>query len=285
MVTSFNPLEAFIYDEGFVRLSTVKYSTAPEDIDNLFIHLTNSSIQCKNTEALPDSQARSTWDANDRDHPMSKASEDEKGGTKLSLAYLWRRLRETLSEDAIVALKQSINEVIVKSLVCVEDAIPNQINSFELFGYDILIDRQLKPWLIEVNSSPSMGIDNDLDRRIKGTLIDDTLRLIDPLPCDRVALMRVLERRVEELRVNRLRPYNSTTVVGSAAHRHQLNRDLTDILRGRKPRVHGELPRHMGGFKRLAPGSSAFHAANKLKRECRASQRRPGAAVRTLHNS
>lgn len=29
-------------------------------------------------------------------------------------------------------------------------------NSLEIFGYDFMIDTDMRPWLIEVNSSPSM---------------------------------------------------------------------------------------------------------------------------------
>lgn len=40
-------------------------------------------------------------------------------------------------------------------------------NAFELFGFDVLIDADLKPWLIEVNSSPSLSRENQLDYQIK----------------------------------------------------------------------------------------------------------------------
>ena len=34
---------------------------------------------------------------------------------------------------------------------------------FELFGFDILVDSNQKPWLVEVNSSPAMSMDNNID--------------------------------------------------------------------------------------------------------------------------
>jgi hypothetical protein len=49
---------------------------------------------------------------------------------------------------------------------------------FELLGFDVLIDADLKPWLIEVNHSPSFNIDSPLDRAIKEGLIVDTIKLV-----------------------------------------------------------------------------------------------------------
>jgi D-alanine-D-alanine ligase-like ATP-grasp enzyme len=36
-------------------------------------------------------------------------------------------------------------------------------NSFELYGFDILFDGKLDPWLIEVNGSPSMTANTSID--------------------------------------------------------------------------------------------------------------------------
>lgn len=49
---------------------------------------------------------------------------------------------------------------------------------FELYGFDILIDDNLWPWLIEVNMAPSLETSSDLDFEIKQNLIKDLLNLI-----------------------------------------------------------------------------------------------------------
>lgn len=75
-------------------------------------------------------------------------------------------------------LWENIIELVIRSLVCADDVIPYQPNGFEVFGYDVLIDENMKPWLIEVNSSPSMGTDSELDTRVKHRMIDDAIRLV-----------------------------------------------------------------------------------------------------------
>ena len=49
---------------------------------------------------------------------------------------------------------------------------------FELYGFDILIDNKLKPWLMEVNVCPSLSSSSPMDRKIKHMLLTDTLNII-----------------------------------------------------------------------------------------------------------
>lgn len=49
LVTSFNPLKVYMYNDGLVRFATEKYSLDPKNINQKFIHLTNFSINKKNT--------------------------------------------------------------------------------------------------------------------------------------------------------------------------------------------------------------------------------------------
>ena len=67
---------------------------------------------------------------------------------------------------------------------------------FDLYGFDVILDQDLKCWLLEINSSPSFSTETLLDDMIKQKLIDDTIDLINPIDYDRKRLFEVLERRI-----------------------------------------------------------------------------------------
>ena len=64
-----------------------------------------------------------------------------------------------------------IYDLIIKSLIAGEHHVIQGIkksgihrnNCFEVFGYDVIIDSDLKPWLLEINLSPSLAVDSPLD--------------------------------------------------------------------------------------------------------------------------
>ena len=50
---------------------------------------------------------------------------------------------------------------------------------FEILGFDVILDSKLKPWLLEVNFTPSFNTDSELDREIKSGVIEETMRIIN----------------------------------------------------------------------------------------------------------
>jgi len=242
-VTSFNPLEAFIYKDGFARFTTVPYTNDTNDIENKFVHLTNSSIQRHNEDSM-------LHGGQDDVSARARAQDAILGGTKINFATLRDRLKVAgVSWDLVWS---RMIEVILKSLCMAEDHIPAQANSFELFGYDLMLDDRLKVWLIEVNSSPSMGQEHLLDEQVKQPLINDTIQLVDPMAFDRRRLTEALQRRFTK------------AASGSANSRQQLDLDLHSILLGERPRRHGEMPKNLGKYERIAPGE-AFNAVVRAR--------------------
>ena len=59
--------------------------------------------------------------------------------------------------------------------------------AFEILGIDIMLDSQLKPWLIEVNHLPSFGTDSPLDEDIKSRLIQDVFKILPAKHDDEIA--------------------------------------------------------------------------------------------------
>jgi len=244
LVTSFKPLEAFIYGDGFARVSTHTYSTDPKQMENMFVHLTNSSIQKLNTQG-PSS-----------DNPLMNCAEDS-GGSKISLKGangLWQRLEKQGID--VPTLWRNICAVVVKSLVVVDDKMTHQPCCFEVFGYDVLIDSALRPWLIEVNASPSMARENQLDVRVKNAMIHDTIRLVNPPPFDRAAVANVLRRRFADISKGRFNLSKNDA---------EWEKDLKSILGDHMPRQYGEEPACLGDYQRLCPDTKIFAHVLKLR--------------------
>jgi Tubulin-tyrosine ligase family len=78
-----------------------------------------------------------------------------------------------------------IFDVIIKTIITGEHHVMgamkkngmHRTNCFEILGFDILIDSDLKPWLLEVNLSPSLATDSPLDLTIKSNLLTDSFNL------------------------------------------------------------------------------------------------------------
>ena len=50
---------------------------------------------------------------------------------------------------------------------------------FQVFGFDIMLDQDLKLWLLEVNHSPSFLTESPLDFKLKKNLLRDTLHMLN----------------------------------------------------------------------------------------------------------
>lgn len=123
LVTSYRPLRAWISDLAFCRFCTELYER--DDLENTFVHLTNVAIQ-KHGESYND-----------------------KHGSKWPLRCLKLFLEGNYGGEATERLFERIRGVVLHSLKAVQRNMINDRHCFELYGYDLLIDADLKPWLLE----------------------------------------------------------------------------------------------------------------------------------------
>lgn len=113
---------------------------------------------------------------------------------------------------------QSIKDVIIKTLLSVESPIVAQMSAckhkqacFEIYGFDILIDAKLKPWLLEVNVSPSLSSSSTLDKHIKTLLLSDSMYLVGFKLFNR----KTLEQEKAKIDKQRLLGFESNTTKSS----------------------------------------------------------------------
>ena len=85
--------------------------------------------------------------------------------------------------DSIFA---QIRGIVVKTMISaqvpnvngVRNNVEHASTCYELFGFDILLDANLKPWLMEVNISPSLKTSCEIDQEVKSRLIVDVFNLV-----------------------------------------------------------------------------------------------------------
>lgn len=165
VVTSYEPLRIYVFKEGLVRFSSEAYQKGCKN--NRYMHLTNYSLNKKNEGYVQNEDFRI-----------------DDSGHKWSLSALCKLLESQglNTED----MWGSIYDLIIKTIISGEKAVietcksigMHRNNCFDLLGFDVLLDTNLKPWLLEVNLSPSLATDSPLDKYIKSSLLTDMLHLV-----------------------------------------------------------------------------------------------------------
>ena len=132
-------------------------------------------------------------------------------GHKRKLSWVRTRLRaDGVDVDKIDA---EINDIVIKTLFSCDQSVrhsyraayPNHVGGsacVEILGFDIMLDDKLRPWLLEVNRSPSFSCDSQLDAEIKHGVLRQSMRMLNLkqviviIKCNASSLPAVKFRRV-----------------------------------------------------------------------------------------
>lgn len=118
---------------------------------------------------------------------QNKGVENDNLGHKRSLTFALKYIEEMGHDSKKVYM--DIKNTIIKTIFTVQPVLSHIYKScqpddtensmcFEILGFDIFLDSQLKPWIIEVNHSPSFSTDSPLDFKVKKNVVADSIRLL-----------------------------------------------------------------------------------------------------------
>jgi hypothetical protein len=228
-LTSIEPLRLYLFDQGLVRFAAERYPGEDKLLENTWAHLTNyavnktaqlrkesSHLDAADTEEPVDIK----WMISDlRDHFLSTTRDNIPGPTPADVSVANGAGGKPTCRDIRVAqwnrVMSSCKDVIVKTILSIEADIRSQVAAqcrdptgrgcFELFGFDLMIDSSLKPYVIEVNIMPSLATAESVDKAVKGRMLAHLLTLVGVTPYDRCE-----ERRVPTEPVHREHGFSTT---------------------------------------------------------------------------
>ncbi|CAN2389015.1 Tubulin polyglutamylase TTLL11 [Pristimantis euphronides] len=184
LLKSLEPLEIYISKDGLSRFCTEQYQEPNhKNLHHIYMHLTNYSLNIHSGNFIH----------SDSTHTGSKR-------TVSSVLYRLRAIGVDIKKvwsDIIALVIKTIIALIPELKVYYQADIPPGKpgpSCFQILGFDILLMKNLKPVLLEVNANPSMKIDHEqellpgvyenvpslVDEEVKITVIRDTLCLVDP---------------------------------------------------------------------------------------------------------
>ncbi|NXA49856.1 TTL11 polyglutamylase, partial [Nothocercus julius] len=184
LLKSLEPLEIYIAKDGLSRFCTEPYQEPTlKNLHQVFMHLTNYSLNIHSGNFIHSDNANT--------------------GSKRTFSSILCRL----SSKGVDVKKvwSDIISLVIKTIIALTPELKVYYQSdipagkpgptcFQILGFDILLMKNLKPMLLEVNANPSMRIEHEkelspgvfenvpspVDEEVKVAVIRDTLRLVDP---------------------------------------------------------------------------------------------------------
>ncbi|XP_056147185.1 tubulin polyglutamylase TTLL11 [Lampris incognitus] len=186
LIKSLEPLEIYIGKEGLTRFCTEPYEEpSRKNISHIFMHLTNYALNVQSCHFV-------------HSDSLNAGSKRTFSSVLYQLGSKGADIKRVWSDIISLVIKTVIAMVPELKVYYQGDIPPGKPGPtcFQILGFDILLMKNLKPVLIEVNANPSMRIEYEqevapgvfvnvsspVDKEVKVGVIRDTLRLMDPSP-------------------------------------------------------------------------------------------------------
>ena len=160
LIASVDPLRIYVYRNGVARFCSKKASE-----HSVFSELTNKSLNKKNPDVVMTQIVKLVADVMAR---LDREGHDIK--------RLWQRIDRAIVSTIITAsafLKTGMEQS------CPKIGIQR---CFQILGFDVLLDEELNPYILEVNYRPSLETNAQYERKMKTSMLSDAMKIIQPAP-------------------------------------------------------------------------------------------------------
>lgn len=157
LVTDWNPLTVWFYLDCYLRFCSREFTL---DDFHASVHLSNNSVQ---KHFSPDPER------------SKNLPEDNMWTSDQFQDYLKRNGHGRVWTEYVVP---EMKQAILCSLLCTQEHVECRKGAFELYGADFMITENLKPWLLEINSSPSMAKNTRATSILVDGVMEDMLKVV-----------------------------------------------------------------------------------------------------------
>ena len=172
LISTIKPLKLYLYNEGLVRLASEKHDISSCFSKKIFSFLTNLHINKENKKRFI--------------YPQNI--------TNLEDSNLWNLetfkkycFRNNINYNNIF---NEVSDIFIKSIISVKEKLTKYIekndfeitNFYHLIGFDVILDENYKPYLLELNRHCGFRNDNDAEKYFTFNIIVDTLNIIGIRP-------------------------------------------------------------------------------------------------------
>ena len=168
LVSTIKPIKLYLYNEGLVRIASEKYHFNMKKKQDKYSYLTNLFINKKNkNKFIYPKNVKNMEDSN-----LWNLETFRKYCARNNINY--DKLNNEIA-DIFIKMMLSVREKLIKEI---EDNNLESSNFYHLIGFDIILDENLKPYLLEANRRCGFRADNDAEKYYTFNIIADTLNII-----------------------------------------------------------------------------------------------------------
>ena len=153
LVTNFNPLTVYLFDTPYIRFGAEDFHL--DDFKNIFSQLTGNSI-AKHSEKFANSEIE---------------------GDMWEIEQFRDFLKEKYGKDCWPEIQEKIKKIAIYALECGKHKVVNRKNTYEVFGFDIMVDELLNVYLIEINLSPDWTHSTKVTEKLVKIASEDMIRI------------------------------------------------------------------------------------------------------------